>query len=243
LLGDNEKYGVNAAILLGDLALTLAFDELDTACAGAGQTFAEAMRTRKLFSQMCQEVIIGQYLDVLLENEPIASNVTLAHAHTVLLAKSASYSVKYPLLLGAILTGANDSQLKSLAEIGDKLGSAFQLRDDILGVFGDSMLTGKPAGDDLVEGKRTVLLIEALNGCSPVDRVLLEHAIGNRELNPAQLAAAQAAISRSGARLAVETEISSLADAARAELSELDILEPGKAMLLEIADILVTRDA
>jgi geranylgeranyl diphosphate synthase type I len=102
----------------------------------------------------------GQYLDVLEENAaPLRSkSEAVARANKVMLYKTAKYSLEAPLLIGAALGGAHESELRGLSNFGIPLGLAFQLRDDILGVFGDPQVTGKPAGDDLREGKRTVLI-------------------------------------------------------------------------------------
>src|ERR1700759_4412862 len=96
----------------------------------------------------------------------------------VLRYKSAKYSIERPLHLGAVLAGATPQALADLSAFGLPLGEAFQLRDDLLGVFGDPATTGKPAGDDLVEGKRTVLVALALDGAAPADATRLDSALG-----------------------------------------------------------------
>ena len=105
-------------------------------------------------------MITGQFLDVSVQARGVAD---VDAAMTVLRYKSAKYSVERPLHIGATLAGGSERQLAQLGAFGLPLGEAFQLRDDLLGVFGDPSMTGKPAGDDLIEGKRTVLVALALD--------------------------------------------------------------------------------
>ena len=154
--GDPEQYGAAAAILLGDLLLSWA-DELLRRC---GLPAAEVSAAMDVFDLCRSEVIAGQFLDVSVQARGLADVDT---AMTVLRFKSAKYSIERPLHIGAALAGATDETVTALSSFGLPLGEAFQLRDDLLGVFGDADTTGKPAGDDLVEGKRTVLVALALD--------------------------------------------------------------------------------
>ena len=120
-------------------------------------------------------MIAGQFLDVSVQARGRADVET---AMTVLRYKSAKYSIERPLHVGAALAGARRTTLDELTAFGLPLGEAFQLRDDLLGVFGDPEATGKPAGDDLVEGKRTVLVALALDAVSPADAALLDPSLG-----------------------------------------------------------------
>ena len=129
-----------------------------------------------LFDRCRSEVITGQFLDVSVQARGAAD---VDAAMRVLRYKSAKYSVERPLHIGAALAGATPEVLDELTAFGLPLGEAFQLRDDLLGVFGDPSVTGKPAGDDLVEGKRTVLVALALDGAGPEDAALLDRALGD----------------------------------------------------------------
>ena len=162
LQGDAERFGASAAILLGDLALVASEEVFAAALAEAPLT--RVRRARAVFDLMRTEVTVGQYLDVLAQAQPWGVDPALdeERAREVIRAKSARYSVEHPLALGAALADADDSDLASVRALGLPLGEAFQLRDDVLGVFGDPSATGKPAGDDLREGKRTVLVARAL---------------------------------------------------------------------------------
>lgn len=156
--GDADHFGVSAALLLGDLALVWADDLFVTAAARLGALD----RAQPDWQRMRTEVLAGQLLDLRASVDPTADPVEQARAaQTVIRLKTAGYTVIGPLLLGAALAGAGADTRDRLERYGEAIGTAFQLRDDLLGVFGDPADTGKPAGDDLREGKRTLLLAEA----------------------------------------------------------------------------------
>lgn len=208
--GDPEQYGAAAAILLGDLLLTWA-DELLRRCGfGPDRTTAAA----DIFDLCRSEVIAGQFLDVSVQAR---GHADLDAAMTVLRYKSAKYSIERPLHVGAALAGAAGADIERLTAFGLPLGEAFQLRDDLLGVFGDPATTGKPAGDDLVEGKRTVLVAHALAAAPEADARRLDGALG-RDLSEDEVDALRAIIDRSGARQRVEDTIAGLCDQALAAL-------------------------
>ena len=162
--GSPEQYGAAAAVLLGDLLLSWA-DELMRGCGLPADVVAEALR---VFDATRSEVVLGQFLDVSLQAR---GESDIDQAMQVVRYKSAKYSVERPLHVGAVLAGAGPEVVHALSAFGLPLGEAFQLRDDLLGVFGDPSVTGKPAGDDLSEGKRTVLVALALPRCSPRTRL------------------------------------------------------------------------
>ncbi|WP_246086751.1 polyprenyl synthetase family protein [Nocardioides humi] len=201
--GDPEQYGAAAAILLGDLLLSWA-DELLRRCGLGWDRVGPAL---EVFDLCRSEVIAGQFLDVSVQARGRAD---VAQAMTVLRYKSAKYSIERPLHVGAALAGADPAALDLLTGFGLPLGEAFQLRDDLLGVFGDPATTGKPAGDDLVEGKRTVLVALALDHAAPADAERLDAALGTPLAEP-EVAELRAIIDGCGARAEVETMIDDLA--------------------------------
>ena len=168
-----EQYGASAAILLGDLLLSWS-DELLRTCGLPAERVLEALG---YFDLTRSEVVAGQFLDVSAQARGAADVDT---AMTVLRYKSAKYSIERPLHIGAALAGASAEQITQLSRFGLPLGEAFQLRDDLLGVFGDPAVTGKPAGDDLIEGKRTVLVSLALDALPGPDAKVLDSALGTR---------------------------------------------------------------
>ena len=200
--GDPTQYGAAAAILLGDLLLTWA-DELLRRC---GLPLDRVSRALDVFDLCRSEVIAGQFLDVSVQARGRADVET---AMTVLRYKSAKYSIERPLHVGAALAGADDALLAQLTAFGLPLGEAFQLRDDQLGVFGDPATTGKPAGDDLVEGKRTVLVALALDAAPDADGTHLDTALGTT-LSTAEVERLRAIIVASGAHGQVEEVIAEL---------------------------------
>jgi geranylgeranyl diphosphate synthase type I len=206
--GSAESFGTGAAILIGDLLLAWT-DEL---FAGSGLPAEALQRGQPVLDAMRTEVICGQYLDLLGQS---ASDGTVASALRVAAYKSAKYTIERPLQLGVTLAGDQPGQLlAACAGYGIPLGVAFQLRDDLLGVFGDPLLTGKPASDDLREGKQTVLVAIARERASPAQRELLDRRLGDRLLDDAGAAEIRALLTETGAVTECERMIDSgVADA------------------------------
>ena len=225
--GDPEQYGAAAAILLGDLLLSWS-DELLRRC---GLPFTQVAPALEVFDRCRSEVIAGQFLDVSVQARGRADVDT---AMTVLRYKSAKYSIERPLHIGAALAGAPATTMAALSEFGLPLGEAFQLRDDLLGVFGDPATTGKPAGDDLVEGKRTVLVALALDAASPADAALLDRSLGT-DLSPDDVAELRRIIDASGAPAQVEAVIDELATHAVRSLDRAGIDEHATEVLRGLA--------
>ncbi|MFI2751903.1 polyprenyl synthetase family protein [Cellulomonas sp. P22] len=245
--GDARRFGEAAAILLGDLALVVSEEAF--ASATAGEPAAVAAPARAVFDLMRSEVTVGQYLDVLAQalpwgEDPAADEV---RAREVIRAKSARYSVEHPLALGATLAGATPEQVLALREVGLPLGEAFQLRDDLLGVFGDPAATGKPAGDDLLEGKRTVLVARAVARAraagddATVDLVRAQ--LGQRDLDEPAVQELARAIGVTGAPDDVEALIALLSARAFDGLDRLGLTEPGHEMLVRLGHAAVDRHA
>ena len=155
--GDARSFGINAAIIAGDVCLGLS-EQLFNA-SGLNVTDPNVRATHDAFRR---DVMMGQYLDIRIQAAPVPDSQIVDRAMEVLTYKSAKYSVEQPFELGARLAGAKPQFVHDLSAFTLPLGQAFQLRDDELGVFGDPQATGKPAGDDLVEGKKTVLVGLAL---------------------------------------------------------------------------------
>ena len=197
LLGDSDWFGISAAILAGDLTLVWA-DRLFESSPLPGAALA---RARVVFDQLRVEVMVGQYLDVRLAGTPLAAQES---AYRVALLKSGRYTVTRPLQLGAALAGAPTGLVDVLRRYGDAVGVAFQLRDDLLGVFGDPAQTGKSAVDDLREGKRTLLVVKALQLAEGPARRRLESALGDRDLDDEAAAQCREIIEQCRARRAVE---------------------------------------
>ena len=225
--GDPGQYGAAAAILLGDLLLSWS-EELLRRCGLPLDRVAAAMG---VFDLCRSEVITGQFLDVSVQARGRAD---VDAAMTVLRYKSAKYSIERPLHIGATLAGADDAGLAELSDFGLPLGEAFQLRDDLLGVFGDAATTGKPAGDDLVEGKRTVLVALALDAAPPEQAALLDRSLGT-ELDEALLCRLRQVIDDSGAHGQVESVIGALVERSTAALAAAHVDDDARRVLGELA--------
>ncbi|WP_292833167.1 polyprenyl synthetase family protein [Microbacterium sp.] len=203
--GDATAFGRSAAILLGDLLVAWSDDLLEE---GIRESI-HAAEARDVYALMRREVTVGQFLDLAEEAAYLTApdGAQAKRALRVASLKSARYSIEHPLLLGGALAGATAVQAAALSGFGHPLGLAFQLRDDVLGVFGDSAVTGKPSGDDLREGKRTLLIAYAREGLAPGARRVLDELIGDPTLDDTQIAALQQTIIDSGALARVEEHI------------------------------------
>ena len=215
--GDPEQYGAAAAILLGDLLLSWS-DELLRTC---GLDHAVVRDALGFFDATRSEVIAGQFLDVSVQARG-ESDVEVAMR--VLRYKSAKYSIERPLHIGASLAGGDQEVQRALTEFGLPLGEAFQLRDDLLGVFGDPAVTGKPAGDDLSEGKRTVLVALALDKAPQEQSAILDARLGT-DLSADDVRVLQTIIEDSGAPGEVEKMIGELTDRSLSALERAPITE------------------
>ena len=232
--GDAEAYGRAVAILLGDLAFVQA-DALFLSGQVPDQVLLAAFRR---FTVLREEVMVGQALDV---HAATARTTDRELALQIATLKSGRYSVARPLELGAILAGADAELLAGLHAFGDPLGRAFQLADDLLGVFGDTATTGKSVSSDLAEGKRTLLIAEAAARLGPGDRRRLEEALGHPELDAATTERIRELLERSGARTATEQEIERSIASARAALGDLRLPGGATASLGAVADYLGNR--
>ncbi len=184
------------------------------------------------------EVMAGQFLDV----DAAARRVgDPDRALTIATLKSGRYSVSRPLELGALLAGADPDVAARLLEVGDPLGVAFQLRDDLLGVFGDPTVTGKPAGSDLAEGKRTLLVAETLQRLPADGRPSFDADLGSEGLSDDRIAALTAAVERSGARAAVERRIAEAVASARTGIDALPMAAERRRDLHDLAIWMTTR--
>ena len=225
--GRPEQYGASSAILLGDLLLSWS-DEMLRTCGLPRDVVDDALR---FFDTTRSEVITGQFLDV---SAQARGDSDLDQAMRVLRYKSAKYSIERPLHVGASLAGAEAPLLDALGDFGLPLGEAFQLRDDLLGVFGDPNVTGKPAGDDLTEGKRTVLVALAIQHASPEEARRLDAALGSA-LTLDEVAELRRIIDESGAHAEVEKRIDELTMRSLAALDEAAITDVAREALRELA--------
>ncbi|MDQ6753880.1 MAG: polyprenyl synthetase family protein [Actinomycetota bacterium] len=221
---DAERFGHAAAILTGDLCLSFS----EEVFAGIGASAAAGTRAREVFDLMRVEVMAGQYLDILEEvaGPSRPADGAVERAQSIIRYKSAKYSTEHPLILGGALAGGSGKLLTSYSDFALPLGEAFQLRDDVLGVFGDPATTGKPAGDDLREGKRTVLVGLTLAKATPADARFVDERLGIQDLGDDEIGRIRRIMTDSGALAASESLIE---DYSRAAFTALDLLDIGAA--------------
>ncbi len=236
--GSSAQFGQSAAILMGDLSLVWA----DDIVASADLPPEGQRRVRRVWSDIRTEVLGGQYLDIVAESSGAHSIESAMNVNTY---KTASYTVSRPLQFGAAAAADRPDVQELFHSMGTDLGVAFQLRDDVLGVFGDPAVTGKPSGDDLRSGKRTVLLAEAVHRAEqsdPAAAALLISSIGT-DLSETQVRELCSVIESVGALAAVEDHIESLTRRGLEALRQAPINAPAKAGLTELAGLAANRTA
>lgn len=237
--GDHQEYGRLAAILLGDLLLAVADQcafEAAATCKDPDAFFAN-------WTEMTREVAAGQYLDLRLETDELDPAHAREQILTVIRHKSGRYSVAHPLTLGARLAGAGPEQIKTLFAIGEYWGIAFQLCDDELGVFGDPSRTGKPAGGDITEGKKTVLWSLAEQLLGEEARANLHQVFGNRAATAEQILAVADALNSQGVRDQHRQLIADYAAKGDALVASGEFDDAGREALLSLGRALVERES
>ena len=232
----HARHGVGVGILVGDLALVLA----DDVFMGAGFPPASTARAFAAYSRMRQEVIAGQYLDLAYAAR---TDITVAEARRVAVLKSGRYSIEEPLAIGAALAGAPDDFLGRLAAFGGPLGEAFQLRDDLLGTFGERSSVGKPVDSDIIEGKRNVLYAFAAASLEGAGGDFLRLRWGGDGLTGEEIERLRDLVESSGARAATERLLDEQVDEALARLGDLPLGAEERAALEELVFLATARRA
>jgi geranylgeranyl diphosphate synthase type I len=240
----DAQLGASLAVLAGNLGCASSWRLFENATGGAAREGAArhgaatddpAVRAEAfaVVLRMHEEVLVGQQLD-LLAVEDVSRMQRL---------KTGSYTLRGPIALGAALAGASEAQKQALDRFATPLGEAFQMRDDLLGTFGDSRATGKPAGNDLRAGKRTALVAAAESRCSEGELAPLRAVLGDAEASEADVRAAMALMERCGARAAVEARLDALLAEACAALGDAPLAAVGVTMLRELAERIGHRRA
>ena len=225
--GEDRRFGEAAAVLVGDMAMVLADRTL-------GRVSEEA---RDVWDELRTELNMGQYLDVV---GSARGSATAEEARRIIEHKTARYTVVRPLQLGAALAGRADLA-EPLAGHGRPVGLAFQLRDDVLGAFGDPAATGKPVGDDLREGKPTLLMAMARAAATPAQMEVLE-TVGS-EMDDEAVSEVQQVIVDTGALAGLEEEIGALLDEALTALEALPDVPAAQEALATTARFVALRRA
>jgi geranylgeranyl diphosphate synthase type I len=226
--GEARRFGEGVAVLIGDLAHVYA----DRFMKGVPDDAVS------IWNELRVELNVGQYLDVV---GTARADTDLTRARRIARYKSGKYTIERPLHVGAAIAGRYRELHESLSGYGDPLGEAFQLRDDLLGAFGDEAQTGKPVGDDLREGKPTPLLAIASERARGDDITLLS-LVGSASLSADDIAAVQAVLVGTGAVGEVEATIDRLARAAIAAIEDAPVTAEASAALVELAEYVAWRD-
>lgn len=232
--GSSNRFGVGAAILIGDLLLSWADEMLLT----SGLDPAALVRGKRVLDLMRTELMAGQYLDLLTQ---ASGDGSVEKAQHVIKYKSAKYTIERPLHLGAELAGADTRVIDALSDYGLPLGEAFQLRDDVLGVFGNPKITGKPAGDDLREGKRTVLIETALSRASDAQSREMSRLLGKEDLDSSGIETLRALVVETGALSDVEAMIESLTTQSISALEAAKLNQQATLVLSDLARAATAR--
>ncbi len=226
--GEARRYGDGVAILVGDLAHVYA-DLLVAGC---------PPQARSVWDELRIELNVGQYLDVL---GTARGDTDYTRARRIARYKSGKYTIERPLHVGAALAGRMTELAEALSRYGDPLGEAFQLRDDVLGAFGDESATGKPVGDDLREGKPTPLLAVAAERAGRAQGGLLAR-VGAPDLDPSEITALQDLLVDTGALAEIESAIERLTFVAVAAIEQAAVTEGARRALVELAHYVAWRE-
>lgn len=234
-VGSAKQFGTASAILLGDLALVWASKMLHESKIPSDHIIASL----PIFDEMEVELMAGQYLDI---HEQALGSESVERSLKVARYKSGKYSIERPLHFGAAIANQNPEKYYPIySAYGLPLGEAFQLRDDLLGVFGDTAQTGKPAGDDLREGKRTVLMALTGERADASQRKIIQELFGKPDLTIDEVGIMREIIINTGAQDHLEGLIASLTQEAVAAIDNPVIDSHAKSLLLNMATIATQR--
>jgi geranylgeranyl diphosphate synthase type I len=238
MAGLAEQFGEAAAVLLGDLALVWS----DHMLHNSGLSHESLMAALRIHDEMRIELMAGQYLDV---REAGEREHSVERSLRIARYKSGKYTIERPLHLGAVIARPSATEhselLNVLSAYGLPLGEAFQLRDDMLGIFGDPKETGKPAGDDLREGKRTVLMAMTMEKATESARAELSAHLGKPDLSPEKIESLRTLIVETGAIADVEKLIDRLGEESVAAANSAAINESARPFLLALAETAIRR--
>jgi len=250
--------GISSAILAGDLAVSFAYEIL------AESNFPDDFKNKAIqrLNIILKDVIVGQTIDVF---GGIGRQLKIGNILKIMEYKTARYTIEGPLHIGAILAGpvrsraracapvglgraasngagASDKVLKILSDFAIPLGIAFQIRDDILGVFGDAKVTGKSSSSDIREGKQTLLIVEALKRAGKNQKKEIFEAFGNSNATEKQMQNVREIIKNTGALDRVNSEAIKFASRARDIIEKSDFSKETRQFLIGISNYIIARE-
>lgn len=236
-LGRDEcnHFGVSMAIIAGDLASSFGHKTL------ADSKFPNEEKLKAIFemNRIISNTVIGEAMDVALVFREKYCMKDIIDMQTY---KTAKYTIEGPLRLGAILAGANKEFLDSLGEYSISLGIAYQIQDDIIGIFGEEKIIGKPVGSDIKEGKKTLLLLKAYENGDRGQKKILDALIGKKNITRDEIENVREIIETTGSLDFSKKEMERLRSIAMNNLEKIKMDEEYKIFFREFADILVKRE-
>jgi geranylgeranyl diphosphate synthase type I len=233
--GNSLKFGENIAILAGDL-LEAYGEEVLANSPFKGENVKRALRK---YEEIVKNVGYGQILDIISEKKGSITEDEILMIHKL---KTASYTIEGPLQVGAILAGAGEEDLRILSNYGIPLGLAFQIQDDILGLFGSEEKIGKPVGSDIREGKKTLLIFHALAKCSEKEKGIIISALGNEDVTMAEIDSIRAIVRRTGSLDYSKKLVEEMTDKAVQVIKRSNFRTEAKEFLVKIADFIGSRE-
>lgn len=231
---DSKKLGESIAIVAGDIMSVLGNEILQNVDFPAERKL-EAI---KIFNKACVTTCVGQIMDTLSSHEPDFSKDDIKYVQQM---KTATYTLEAPLHLGATLAGASKEDLEKLSDFAIPLGEAFQIQDDILGMFGTEDKIGKPVGSDLQEGKKTLLVMVALEKCNDEEKEFLELVLGKEDITELDILKAKTIIEETGALKYSQDKALELIETSKQALGKLDIDENTKEFFEGVAEYMLKR--
>ncbi|MFA6096289.1 MAG: polyprenyl synthetase family protein [Candidatus Paceibacterota bacterium] len=237
VLGKNacSHFGISMAIIAGDLASSFGHKVL------ADSKFPGDVRSKAILemNKIISNTIVGEAMDVVLAAKDKYEKPDIIDMQIY---KTAKYTIEGPLRLGAILAGADQKLLRSLSGYSIPLGIAYQIQDDVIGVFGDEKAIGKPVGSDLKEGKKTLLILKAYECGSAAQVKYLNAVIGKKGVSFGEIEKAREIIRKTGSLDFSKNEIHRLKEFALHNLNRIKMNKSYKKYLGDFADILVKRE-
>ncbi|HHI04109.1 MAG TPA: polyprenyl synthetase family protein [Candidatus Woesearchaeota archaeon] len=230
-----RKFGESMAIIAGDLLASLGNEII------AKSDFDEKKKLKLLqkFNKVIKLTDYGEIIDILSGLRTDVTEEDISKMHRL---KTAVYTIEGPLHMGAIAAGASDEQLKTLTNYAIPLGRAFQIKDDILGMFGSETKLGKPADSDIKEGKKTLLILKAIESADKEQKEFIENALGNKNITKTGLINVREIIKKTGSLSYSESLAEKLVKKAKDAVKNSDFEKQGKNFFLEIADYIIKRD-
>ncbi len=230
-----DHYGISQTICLGDIGFFLSVRLISES------NFSDDLKNQALteFSKMFINTGLGEMLDIKLSQKDSIYNEQ--DVLTIQRLKTAYYTIIYPLKIGIILASGSNKLLEQIEKFGNSLGIAFQIQDDILGVFGDEEELGKSVTSDIEEGKNTLLIIEALKNASPDQKKFLEDHYGKGKVDQDVLSQIKQIFTDAGALKYSQDKSQQLVDQAKKVIDEMEINTQFKDLLSQMSDFIISR--